>query len=220
VAWLHLAFGWHAKLFDRFAAQDGGGIPGLLSWPFVNMNHPATAMNIGWPIALGAQLSPAAVGAGASRAGRLAVRIAAALLFLLLAVGFPFAHNEYVQWFEETGLIGFALLVGLCAEYFAAVLRPLPPDTARRRAMLLAAGATAAVHSLADFGLRIASNALLFKVVLGVLWRERLLEDVTQPAPEAGTFSERLAAAVAGFPVIVLLVYFRTLERRGDSPDD
>jgi O-antigen ligase len=340
VAWLHVALGWSAKLFDTFAAKDGDGIPGIPSWPFVNQNHLATAINLGWPIALGAVLSPAALGAGAARAGRLAVRIVGALLFLLLvstlvgtrsrggliaataaplvmslawpiearaaarvragvgaavlvalvagaawiavdvvehpaehvdlaalsradatmqirlvavrqslgmlrdfplfgaglgtwseifpmyqrypllAVGFPHAHNEYAQWFEETGLIGFALLLALCAEYFAAVLRPVPPDTARRRAMLLAAGATAAVHSVVDFGLRIPADALLFVVVLGVLWRERRQEESTERVAVTGTFSERLVAAVAGLVVIALLVYGGTLEWRGDSPND
>jgi O-antigen ligase len=339
VAWLHLAFGWHAKLFDRFAALDGGGIPGLLSWPFVNMNHLATAMNLGWPIALGALLSPSAMGAVASRAGRFAVRIVAAPLFVLLAatlagthsrggliaataaplvmslawpiearvtarmragvgaavffalvvgaawiavdvvahpaervdlaalsradatmqirlvairqslgilrdfpvfgaglgtwaeifptyqrypllaVSFLYAHNEYVQWFEETGLIGFALLAALCAEYFAAVLRPLPADVARRRAILLAAAATAAVHSAVDFGLRVPANALLLTVVLGVLWRERQPQGATQPAARTGTFSDRLLACVAGIVVIALLVYLGTLEWRANSPN-
>jgi O-antigen ligase len=342
VAWLHLALGWNAKLFGTFAAEDGGGLYGRLSWPFVNMNHLATAMNLGWPIALGALLSPAAVGGGGTRAGRLSVRILAAVLLLLtvatlvgtrsrgglvaaaaaplvmslawpieartaarvrarvaaavlvaliagaawiavdvvehpaahvdlaalsradatmqirlvairqslgmlrdfplfgtglgtwseifpmyqgyplLAVGFPYAHNEYVQWFEETGLIGFALLAALCAEYLSAVLRPVPPDAARRRAILLATAAAAAVHSVVDFGLRLPSNALLFAVVLGTLWLEsRPAETASRATPTASpTRSERLAAAVAGLVLIALLVNCGTLEWRGDGPDD
>ena len=82
VAWLHVALGWSAKLFDTFAAEQGGGAPGRLSWPFVNPNHLATAMNLGWPIALGVLLSPAVFGAGAhARAThRRADRRAAALV--------------------------------------------------------------------------------------------------------------------------------------------
>ena len=49
------ALGWNAKLFT-FTAEDGGGITyGRSVTPFVNMNHLATAMNFGWPIALGAR---------------------------------------------------------------------------------------------------------------------------------------------------------------------
>jgi hypothetical protein len=137
----------------------------------------------------------------------------------LLAVSFLHAHNEYVQWFEETGLIGFALLAALCAEYLAAVLRPLAPEVARRRAILLAAAATAAVHSAVDFGLRVPANALLLTVVLGVLWRERQPQGATQAAAATGTFSDTLLASLAGTVVIALLVYLGTFEWRADSPN-
>jgi putative inorganic carbon (hco3(-)) transporter len=341
VAWLHVALGWSAKLFDTFAAEQGGGAPGRLSWPFVNPNHLATAMNLGWPIALGVLLSPAVFGAGATRVRRIGARIVALLLSLLfivtligsrsrggliaaaaaplvmslawpletraaarvragvgaavlvalvagaawiamdvaanpaehvdlvalsradatllirfvaigqslgmlrdfpvfgtgigtwselfpmyqryplLAVHFPFAHNDYVEWLEETGLVGFALLVALCAEYLLAVVRPLPPDAARRRAILFAAASTAAVHSAVDFGLRIPSNALLFTVVLGVLWRESLeAKPAAQPVRAVAQRFERLAATVAGVGAVALLVYLGTLEWRGDRHGD
>ncbi len=340
VAWLHLALGWHAKLFGAFAAQQGAGIPGVLSWPFVNGNHLATALNLGWPLALGALLAPGAV-AGGTRARRLAVRIVAAPLFLLLvaalvgtrsrgglvaataaplamslawplavrsatrvrvgvgalvvvalaagalwiavdvalhpaehtdlaalsrsdatmqirlvavrqsvgmlrdfpvfgaglgtwfeifpryqrypliAVGFPFAHNDYVQWVEETGLVGLSLLVALSAVFLAAVLRPLPPDAARRRAIILAALSTVAVHSVVDFGVRLPANAVLLAVVLGMLWREhRPAEAEVRAARPTPTLSERLIASAAGLIAVALLVHCGTLEWRHDSSAD
>jgi O-antigen ligase len=338
VAWLHLAMGWHAKLYDAFAAEQGTGVPGRLSWPIVNPNHLATAMNLGWPLALGALVSPRAVGAGGTRSRRLAMRVIVAVLMLLLvatlvgtrskgglmaaaaaplvmtlgwpiepryaarvrigvgalvlvalatgalwiavdaaahpaahvdlgalaradatmqirlvavgqslgilrdfpvfgagfgtwsevfpmykrypllAVGFSFAHNEYVQWVEETGLVGLLLLGALCAVYLTSVLRPVPADAARRRAILLAAASTAALHSAVEFGLRIPSNALLFAVVLGELWRDSLSAKAEKAAaPAAPIFSERLVAAVAGLAVVALLVDWGRLEWRSGS---
>jgi hypothetical protein len=139
----------------------------------------------------------------------------------LLAVAFPFAHSDTVQWVEETGLVGLSLLAALSAVYLATVLRPIPPGAARRRAILLAAASTAVVHSAIDFGLRIPANALLFAIVLGAAWREsREPEPEARPSRSAPTFSERSIAAVAGFAIVSLLVYCGTLEWRGTSTED
>ena len=70
-----------------------------------------------------------------------------------LAVGFPM-HNEYVQWFEETGLIGFA--AGGSLRRIS--LRRAPSSTARRAGRSARHGAAAAVHSVVDFGPRLPSN--------------------------------------------------------------
>ena len=90
----------------------------------------------------------------------------------LLGVGFSHAHDDYVQWVEETGVVGLGLLGVLTALYFASVLRPLPMEAAKRRAALFGTLAAAAFHSTVDFGLHIPANALLFAAILGLLWRE------------------------------------------------
>jgi hypothetical protein len=117
--------------------------------------------------------------------------------------------------------VGFALLAALVAVYLAAVLRPLPFDGARRRAILLAAVSTAAVQSAVDFGVRIPANALLLAVVLGMLWRESRSAEARVRNPRTmASFSERCVAAVAGLALIAVLVHCGTLEWRGGGSED
>jgi O-antigen ligase len=334
VAWLHLLLGWNASLLGLFPAEQTAPASDRLSWPFVNGNHLAMAMNLVWPLALGAAISPSAFAApGAERSppviriagaalfallvatlvgsksrggmasaaaaplamslawplgnrGSVGVRAAAAVLaaliltagaawivsdvvhrpapgtelialdrgdasllirwvavrqsfgilrdfpwfgsglgtwsevfpmyqrYPLLAVGFSHAHNDYVQWLEETGVAGLGLLGALAALYFARVLGPLPREAAKRRAALLGALAAVALHSAVDFGLRIPANALLFAAVLGLLWREISARDgAAGEAAESG-LSRRVLAAVAGAAGLALLVRLGTLEWR------
>ena len=333
-AWLHLSRGWDANLFGQFPAEQTTAASGRLSWPFVNCNHFAMAMNLVWPLALGAAISPSAFatpgakrspvvirlagvallalmvatlvgsrsrggmasaaaaplamslawpvrGRGASGARAAAVMLTAVVLaagaswiasdmvhrpatgtelialdrgdasvlirlvairqsfgmlrdfpwfgsglgtwaevfpmyqrYPLLAVGFSHAHDDYVQWAEETGVVGLGLLGALAALYFASVLRPLPMEAAKRRAALFGALAAAAFHSTVDFGLRIPANALLFAAILGLLWREPSERDAAAGEAAESNVSRRVLAAVAGVAGLALLVRLGTLEWR------
>jgi O-antigen ligase len=334
VAWLHLLRGWDASLFGWFPAEQTTAASGRLSWPFVNCNHLAMAMNLVWPLALGAAISPSAfdapgakrspvivrvVGAallallvatlvgsksrggmasaavaplamslawplrdrGASGARTVAAMLTAVVLaagaswiisdmihrpatetelialdrgdasllirlvavrqsfgilsdfpwfgsglgtwaevfrmyqrYPLLAVGFSDAHNDYVQWVEETGVVGLGLLGALAAVYLANVLGPLPIEAAKRRAALFGALSAAALHSAVDFGLRIPANALLFAAVLGLLWRETSERGAAAGEAAESSFAGRVFAIVAGVVGLALLLRLGTLEWR------
>jgi hypothetical protein len=129
--------------------------------------------------------------------------------FPLLAVSFPYVHNDYVQWVEETGIAGLTLLGALSVSYMTSILRPLSDHASRRRAVFLAAAATVAVHSIVDFGIRIPANALLFSTILGLLWRE------TSPAASHSAPARlSLLAIPFGAALAALLVFLGTADWR------
>ena len=83
------------------------------------------------------------------------------------------AHNDYLQWLAETGLVGAGLAVWFLvalARAGADKLRAAASGTERR---LVAAALTGCLlvllHSLVDFPLRIPANALLFAALLAMI---------------------------------------------------
>ena len=83
------------------------------------------------------------------------------------------AHNDYLQWVAETGLVGAGLAVWFLvalARSGAEKLRDAASGSERR---LVAAALTgcllALLHSLVDFPLRIPANALLFAALLAMI---------------------------------------------------
>jgi O-antigen ligase len=87
---------------------------------------------------------------------------------------FDHAHNDYVQFLAETGLIG----AGLMALFVLAALACAVLAQARRRDPLargVAFGVTMAViaigiHSTVDFNLQIPANAFIFVILLALGW--------------------------------------------------
>ena len=90
------------------------------------------------------------------------------------------AHNDYLQWLAETGLVGGALALWFLvvfARTAAEKLRLAQQDPQWR----LSAGAFVGcllvlLHSLVDFPLRVPANALLFAALLAVLSAPVMLE--------------------------------------------
>ena len=89
--------------------------------------------------------------------------------------GFPeHAHNDYVEFGSETGIVGFCLLGLFVMTSFLAALTALR----RRHDPLMRGMAFSAVmgiiaimvHSTVDFNLQIPSNALTFMVILALGW--------------------------------------------------
>jgi O-antigen ligase len=87
---------------------------------------------------------------------------------------FNYAHNDYVQFTAESGLVGIALLGGMVVWTFSVALIA----QYRRRDPLMRGLAFACImgilalmiHSTVDFNLQIPANAMLFMVILALGW--------------------------------------------------
>jgi O-antigen ligase len=80
------------------------------------------------------------------------------------------AHNDYLEFFLETGLIGVLFLLGFVSLMIYAVAKqPLQGRDSVLRAAALSSVFTMAVHSFFDFNLHILSNMLVFACVLGMV---------------------------------------------------
>lgn len=83
------------------------------------------------------------------------------------------AHNEYVEWIVEGGLLALVAILFAVALYAIRVVL-LARATERHRVHYLQVGAALgvllmALHSLVDFNLRIPANAMVFAFLSGVL---------------------------------------------------
>ncbi len=87
---------------------------------------------------------------------------------------YTYAHNDYLQFGTETGVLGLSLLGLMVAMSFAAALRAqyLRRDPLMRGLSFAAMMGIIAlmIHSAVDFNLQIPANALSFMVVLAFAW--------------------------------------------------
>lgn len=85
------------------------------------------------------------------------------------------AHNDYLQWLAETGIVGLGAMVWLLATVFIRASRKIRGwHWSPGRALTLAAiigVAGLAVHSFVDFNFEIPANAALFFTLCGVAVR-------------------------------------------------
>ncbi|ESQ81584.1 hypothetical protein AEAC466_21130 [Asticcacaulis sp. AC466] len=79
------------------------------------------------------------------------------------------AHNVYLQWFEETGLIGVAALLSLNIAILAPMVKAARTrgSAGRRVAVVLFAYIVALLHGLTDFGLQEPVIAAFVALILG-----------------------------------------------------
>ena len=122
------------------------------------------------------------------------------------------AHNDYVQFAAETGLLGFGLLAWffvltgrrICQRLSIphASLQPLP-------IAVLAAAGMMAFHEFVDFPLQIPANALLLTILLALALRmvrlERPRENRTTHASAINYFAAG-AASIASLTLIVMVL--------------
>jgi O-antigen ligase len=90
------------------------------------------------------------------------------------ALSYTHAHNDYLEFAAETGLVGLTMLATVVLMSFMAALRAqyLRVDPVMRGISLASIMATIAllIHSSVDFNLQIPSNALTFMVLLAFGW--------------------------------------------------
>ena len=87
---------------------------------------------------------------------------------------FDHAHNDYIEVFTDSGVIGAALIGGVIILLFSALYRQWRVKRSTYAQCIGAGGLSAsvalAVHSLTDFNLHIPANALLFAVVIAITY--------------------------------------------------
>jgi O-antigen ligase len=80
------------------------------------------------------------------------------------------AHNDYLEFILETGIIGVLLLIAFASLIIYSIARSsLQGKTGILTIAAVSSAFTIVVHSIFDFNLHILSNALLFSAVLGMV---------------------------------------------------
>jgi len=83
------------------------------------------------------------------------------------------AENEYLQVFEETGVVGLAIALAFIAGILASYWRAVRAGTARSTPIALGLGCgliAILIHSFSDFGQHLPANAMLTAVWCAVMW--------------------------------------------------
>lgn len=90
------------------------------------------------------------------------------------------AHNDYLEFASETGLVGAALLFIPIFYLLIRMVTAFLADRRRYRRMIILGclGAILAllIHSTTDFNLQITANAMLFSMILGIGYKAACLE--------------------------------------------
>lgn len=122
----------------------------------------------------------------------------------LVNLFFEHAHNDYLEFASDTGLIGAALLFVPILILLVRMIVSFLDDSRRyRRAVTLGCiGSTVAilVHSAIDFNLQIPANALVFSIILGIAYKAACLEprSVTGGTSAGGRFVQQAPGSSAG----------------------
>jgi O-antigen ligase len=107
------------------------------------------------------------------------------------------AHNDYVEFAAETGLLGAVLVFAPIAYLLVRMIVAFVTDSRRYRPSVLlgCVGSVLAIllHSATDFNLQIPANALILAVVLGIGYKAACIE---REAPDAERTPARHAVRV------------------------
>ncbi|MBI3800861.1 MAG: O-antigen ligase family protein [Deltaproteobacteria bacterium] len=127
------------------------------------------------------------------------------------------AHNDYVQVFAETGVLGFALLLWFFWQGGRRLYDGLwqaSPGTFPVLAALLAALGTMAFHEFVDFNLQIPANAFLFTLLFGLALR---LTESGVRRPASGVRRLFQVSVAVGVAVLALTLCLLAV-RQGGPP--
>src|SRR5690348_5972915 len=98
------------------------------------------------------------------------------------------AHNDYLEFAAETGLIGFVLLFVPIFYLLVRMTISFLRDQRRYRSAILLGciGSTLGllIHSLVDFNLQVPANAMTFAVILGIGYKAACVEPRKEPEAE------------------------------------
>ena len=107
-----------------------------------------------------------------------------------VTIWFDQAHNDYLQFATELGMIGFLFLFGAIFYLVFRMIRSFLTDSSRYRASVTLGciGGVSAllVHSVTDFNLQIPANAMMFSVILGIGYKASCLERKTSSRGKRG----------------------------------
>ena len=124
---------------------------------------------------------------------------------VMLDYDIEFAHNDYLNFLTESGLLGFLILGGFVLTIFARTLRSgsMRSDPNTRYLAWGCAGAIAAIglHSFTDFNMYIPANALVLAWIFGIA--ASLPSRSTSPSTSETPSEARIALALA----CILLIY-------------
>jgi putative inorganic carbon (HCO3(-)) transporter len=99
------------------------------------------------------------------------------------------AHNDYLEFTSETGLLGSGLLfIPILYLLVWMVIAFLNDHRRYRRAIILGCiGATLGllIHSVTDFNLQMPANAMIFAMILGIGYKAACLEPKTEARKKA-----------------------------------
>ena len=120
------------------------------------------------------------------------------------------AHNDYLQFLVEMGLLGFGTMIWFLVTFYATAIKKIGNWTAEISGALTVAcllGLSGIlVHSAVDFNLQIPANAALFYVLCTVAASERLTQPArkrrvkpTVPVAEELTLQETLQQSATNF---------------------
>lgn len=106
------------------------------------------------------------------------------------------AHNDYLEFFLETGLIGtIFMLIFTALMIYAVLINKLQGENNVFRAAALSAVFTMLVHSIFDFNLHILSNMLMFAYVLGmVAGLSSIADNMPKEVPQKNRYGETRSA--------------------------
>ena len=126
------------------------------------------------------------------------------------------AHNVYLQWLEETGVVGATLMFAIIGMILFEIIRGLARRHAMRSLMrgVLAASAVLLIQGLADFTLQTPGVAILWALLLGLGYGvatgghsgvERDKQEPVTWVRRASSWAPRTVAAAAQVMALVVL---------------